>query len=44
VEDDVELRKKHNIKGSPNILVDDELVFRGMPAISDLRAYFKKKA
>jgi glutaredoxin len=43
VEEDAELQKKHNIKGSPNILVDGELVFRGMPAISDLRAYFKKK-
>jgi predicted thioredoxin/glutaredoxin len=44
VEEDVELQKKHNIKGSPNILVDGELVFREMPAMSDLRAYFKKKA
>ncbi len=44
MEDDVEFQNKHNIKGSPNILVDGELVFRGMPAISDLRAYFKKKA
>ena len=44
VEDDVELQKKRNIKGSPNILVDGELVFRGMHAMSDLRAYFKKKA
>lgn len=43
-EDDVEFQNKHNIKGSPNILVDGELIFRGMPAISDLRAYFKKKA
>ncbi len=44
VEEDVEFQKKHKIKGSPNILVDGELVFRGMPAISDLRAYFKKKS
>jgi hypothetical protein len=44
VEDDVEFQKKRNIKGSPNILVDGELVFRGMHAMSDLRAYFKKKA
>jgi glutaredoxin len=43
VEEDAELQKKHN-KGSPNIPVDGELVFRGMPAISDLRAYFKKKS
>jgi len=43
VEEDEELQKKYNLKGSPNILVDDELVFRGMPAISDLREYLKKK-
>lgn len=44
VEDDAEFQKKHTIKGSPNILVDGELVFRGMPAISDLREYFTKKS
>ncbi len=44
VEDDAALQKKHNLKGSPNILVDGELVFRGMPAISDLRAYFTKQS
>jgi hypothetical protein len=44
VEEDAELQKKHNIKGSPNILVDSELVFREMTAMSDLKAYFKKKA
>jgi hypothetical protein len=32
------------VKGSPNILLDGELVFREMTAMSDLRAYFKKKA
>lgn len=30
MEDDVELQNKHNIKGSPNILVDGELVFNGI--------------
>lgn len=43
VEDDAELQKKYNIKGAPNILVDGELVFRGMPSISDLREYLKEK-
>lgn len=43
VEEDEEFQKKHAIKGSPNILVDGKLVFRGMPAISDLEAYFKEK-
>ena len=42
-EDDVEFQNKHNIKGAPNILVDGELIFRGMHTISDLRVYFKKK-
>jgi glutaredoxin len=44
VEEDAELQKKHNIKGSANILVDSELVFREITAMSDLKAYFKKKA
>ena len=43
VEEDEALRKKHNIGGSPNVLVDDELVFRGMPALSEFRAYLKEK-
>ncbi len=43
VEDDAEFQQKYNVKGSPNILVDGELVFRGMPTIPDLRAYFQKK-
>ncbi len=41
VEDDAELQKKHQIKGSPNILVDGELVFRGMPSLSDLKSFFR---
>ena len=44
IEENPELKKKFNLMGSPNILVDDELVFRGMPSISDLEAYFKKRA
>jgi predicted thioredoxin/glutaredoxin len=42
VEDDPDLQARYRIKGSPNILVDDELVFRGMPELSELRAYFRK--
>jgi hypothetical protein len=42
-EDDVEFQNKHNIKGAPKILVDGELIFRGMHTIYDLMAYFKKK-
>lgn len=44
VEDDAALQAKYNIRGSPNILVDGELVFRGMPSLSTLRAYFREKA
>ena len=43
LEDDPEKQKKYGIKGSPNILVDEELVFRGMPAISELEKYFRQK-
>ncbi|MCF8063007.1 MAG: thioredoxin family protein [Deltaproteobacteria bacterium] len=43
VEDDPQLQKKLGLRGSPNILVDGELVFRGMPDISDLRAYFESR-
>lgn len=44
VEEDDEIVKTHNIKGSPNILVDGELIFRGTPDIVDLKEYFKKNA
>ena len=44
LEDDIEIQKKYDIKGSPNILVDGELVFRGMPTISELEKYFKEKS
>ncbi len=42
IKEDKEFQKKYQVKGSPNIMVNGELVFRGMPAISDLREYFKK--
>lgn len=42
-EDEV-FQRKYKIKGSPNILVDDELVFRGMPSLSELRNYFQGKS
>lgn len=43
VEEDAELQKTHQIKSSPNVLVDGELVFRGMPSISDLRTFFENR-
>lgn len=42
IEDDVECQQKYNIKGSPNVLVDGELVFRGMPDVPDLKTYLGK--
>lgn len=43
LEDDPETQKKHGIKSSPNIIVDGEVVFRGMPSIPALREYFAGK-
>lgn len=43
IEDDPELQQKFKLMGSPNILMDNKLVFRGMPSIPDLEAYFKKR-
>ena len=34
---------KFGLKGSPNVIVDGKLVFRKMPEISDLRAFFKNR-
>ena len=34
---------KFGIKGSPNVIVDGNFVFRKMPEISDLRAFFKNR-
>ena len=35
--------EKFGLRGSPNIIVDGELVFRKMPEISALRNYFRDK-
>lgn len=40
VEDHPELVERYGLKHSPNVIVDDELVFRGMPAMSELQRYF----
>lgn len=34
---------KFGLKGSPNVIVDGELVFRKMPEISEFKDYFSKK-
>ena len=39
-EDHPELLKRFNIKHSPLIIVDDEVVFNGMPTMSELEKYF----
>jgi len=44
LEDDPEMQQKYGIKGSPNILVDGELAFRGMPSFAELEKYFKERS
>jgi glutaredoxin len=43
LEDHPELAEKYGLRGSPNIIVDEELVFRGMPPIPELREYFENR-
>ncbi|MDW7772879.1 MAG: thioredoxin family protein [Desulfobulbaceae bacterium] len=38
-----EIIEKYGLKRSPVVIVDDEVVFNGMPSISDLEKYFKEK-
>ena len=40
LEDNPQLCTEHNISRSPNIMVDGEVIFRGMPSISELNEYF----
>ena len=42
-EEHPELVERYNIKHSPLIIVDDEVVFNGMPTISALERYFNNK-
>lgn len=41
VEDNPELVTRHQIRHSPNLLVDDEVVCRGQPTESQLREILK---
>ncbi len=43
VEEHPELVAAHNIRHSPNILIDGELVFQRQPSESELRRYFKQR-
>jgi glutaredoxin len=40
VEDRPELVQRFGIRHSPNLVVDDKVVFRGQPSEAELRAYF----
>jgi hypothetical protein len=40
VEDRPELAQRLDIRHSPNLIVDDRVVFRGQPSEADLRDYF----
>lgn len=41
VEDHPEVVAQHAIRHSPNIMVDEEVVFRGQPTEGELRAFFE---
>jgi len=40
IEDNPELVSFHHLRHSPNILVNDKLVFRHQPTFAELHAYF----
>lgn len=42
VEEHPDIIRTHGIRHSPNILVDDEVVFRGQPTPLELRKFFSK--
>jgi glutaredoxin len=42
-EDHPEFFAKYKVKHSPLIIVDDEIVFNGMPSIQELEEFFSKK-
>ena len=43
VEDCADLVQNFSIRHSPNLIVDDEIVFREQPTAVELRAYFDTK-
>jgi hypothetical protein len=43
VEDCADLVEKFSIRHSPNLIVDDEVVFRKLPTEEELHAYFDTK-
>lgn len=43
IEEHPELVAAHNIRHSPNIIVDGQLAFRRQPSENELRAYFEAR-
>ena len=43
VEDDAGLIQRFGIRHSPNLVVDDEVVFRKQPTEVELRVFFQRK-
>ena len=43
VEDCADLVRRFDIRHSPNLVVDDEVVFRKQPSEAELRAYFDSR-
>ena len=43
LEEHPEWVEKFGLRGSPNVIVDGELVFRKMPELGEFRRYFKDK-
>ena len=44
IEDHPDLVEKFSIRHSPNLIVDDEVVFRTQPTEAELHAFFSSKA
>ncbi len=44
VEDCFDLVQKFNIRHSPNLIVDEQIVFRKQPTEAELHAYFDTRA
>ena len=42
-EDNPEMTKKHSIRRSPVIIVDDKVAFSGMPSVRELEDFFAKR-
>jgi len=44
IEDDPAVAARYGIRHSPNLVVDDEVAFRGQPTEHELRAYLERRA